>query len=145
MKKFVFLTAILFLAACGSPYNTNDDSNEASTLQDQSVEEKHAEYLAKYEWTPLKKTAQSEDKIDYLPERMAQLKRSGLDLSKYEGKTVRKTTYELEEKQQNGSGISVTIYEIDGTIIGAVGVLKGMSPGIFPIEDKARLIEEGRL
>lgn len=61
------------------------------------------------------------------------------------GKEAVITTYTLKEKQLHGYKLFATIYEIDGELVGGYGGLKNGEPGIFSLDDKERLIEQGTL
>ncbi|MFE7064055.1 hypothetical protein ACFVAD_18135 [Sutcliffiella sp. NPDC057660] len=45
----------------------------------------------------------------------------------------------------DGNNMYISIYEVEGIIIGGHGHLHGWSPGIFSLEDKERLRSEGIL
>ncbi|WP_407647342.1 DUF4830 domain-containing protein [Gracilibacillus oryzae] len=85
--------------------------------------------------------------MNYYPERISMIQSGGLDLEAYnkKGKEATITTYRLKEKQQNGDKLSATIYEIDGKIIGGYGGLENWDPGIFRLDDKKRLMKEGKI
>ncbi|MGP4077257.1 DUF4830 domain-containing protein [Halobacillus sp. K22] len=140
MKRLLLLTLAIFMISCGNDMKSDSameqfDDNKGETSHE--IPEEHVDYISSYGWRIKKWNDQSVEIIDYLPELMAQLRRNGVDLYEYEGKKVKKTTYTLEEEQENGREIFAVIYEIDGKIIGSEGIMEGRVPGGFPLKEGA--------
>ncbi|WP_404356538.1 DUF4830 domain-containing protein [Cytobacillus firmus] len=127
---FLFLTISLILAGCSSDVK-------------KEIAKKHEEYLSSSGWHVESKTSDEIKTINYYPESLESLKIAGLDLEPYQGKEVKIITYLLKEGQTNGDKMSASIYEMDNEIIGGHGILENWSPGLFSLEDRKRLIEEG--
>ncbi|WP_417897670.1 DUF4830 domain-containing protein [Bacillus haimaensis] len=116
--------------------------------------EEHKKYLDSYGWhIRAMENGEMINLNDYLPETLQMYKEVGLDLEEYKNKEVKVTRYLLKEKQRKGENASIfdgnnmyiSIFEVEGIIIGGHGHLEDWSPGIFSLEDKERLRSEGIL
>ena len=105
----------------------------------------HKDYLSQYGWHIKSKCNTSTEIVNYYPEQIETFQSRGLNLEPYNNKDIEATitSYRLIEKQQNGDTLSVSIYEIDGEIVGGYGALENWTPGIFSLDDKERLLDEG--
>ncbi|WP_046174215.1 DUF4830 domain-containing protein [Domibacillus indicus] len=102
----------------------------------------HKTYAESLGWHLDKKETEETNIIDYTPELYESLAAAGLDLAPYDGEEVTASTYSLQEKQKNGEGISLVIYESNNRVIGAVGVLEDWTPGVFSPRENKELIEK---
>ncbi|MFF2089295.1 hypothetical protein [Paenibacillus sp. NPDC058174] len=99
----------------------------------------HVEYLQSLGWHIEEKfNERKQETKNFLPAVNA-----GIDLKPY--KEIDITTYLLKEKQKKGKKIYASIYEYNGRIIGGNGQLEEWEPGVFPLNDKERLIDEGTI
>ena len=113
----------------------------------ETITKSHQEYLLQYGWHIKSKCRTSTKVVHYYPEFIKTLQSGGLNLEPYnkKGKEAIITTYTLKEKQQNGDKLSAIMYEIDGNLVGGYGALENWEPGIFSLDEKERLIEEGKI
>lgn len=126
-KLIFFLLALLVLTGCN-----NSNINEA-----------HKAYLTKYDWH-VKKQVEIEDvEFDYAEEQLANYRVNNLTFfDDYAGQKVRRTIYELEEKDMEREHLKAVLYEIDGNVIGGHGIVPSWTPGVFHLNDKNRLLNE---
>ena len=115
------------------------------TQATETISKSHEEYLLQYGWHIKSKCNTSIEIINYYPEQIETLQSGGFNLEPYNNKGIEATitSYRLIEKQQNGDMLSATIYELDGEIVGGFGGLENWTPGIFSLDDKERLLDEG--
>ena len=115
------------------------------TQANDTISKSHEEYLLQYGWHIKSKCNTSTEIVNYYPEQIETLQTGGFNLESYNNKGIEATitSYRLIEKQQNGDTLSATIYEIDGNLVGGYGRLENWTPGIFSLDDKERLIDEG--
>ena len=115
------------------------------TQANDTISKSHEEYLLQYGWHIKSKCNTSTKIVHYYPELIETLKSGGLNLEPYNNKGIEATitSYRLIEKQQNGDTLLAIIYEIDGELAGGYGALENWTPGVFSLDDKERLIDEG--
>ena len=133
-KLRIFLLIILFILLAGC----NSDTTSNAT-----VEEAHKNYISSFGWSIDSKLSEVSETIQYRPELIGNLKAAGIDLGPFQGKEATITTYLLEEKQKTDDHLRVTIFEVDGRIIGGYGSLENWEPGLFSLEGKERLVRDG--
>ena len=124
--------------------NEQTSAGECTQAND-TISKSHKDYLSQYRWHIKSKCNTSTEIVNYYPEQIETLQIGGLNLEPYNNKGIEATitSYRLIEKQQNGDTLSATIYEIDGNLVGGYGGLENWTPGIFSLDDKERLIDEG--
>jgi len=102
---------------------------------------KHIVFLKSHGWNIEEKISErTQDTKDFV-DLSATI--AGIDLKPY--KEIHITTYLLEEKQKTGKKIYASIYQVYEDIIGGYGHLENWEPGVFSLEDKERLINEGTI
>lgn len=127
--RLIGLWLIFVLAGCGGA--------------DKDIKESHQTYLSSFGWTIDSKGEETTEILRHAPEQIDNLKATGMDFSPYQEKEAFITTYLLKDEQKHGDDMWVKVYEIDGQIIGGYGILEGWDPGLFSIDDKERLVEDG--
>ncbi|WP_199616392.1 DUF4830 domain-containing protein [Paenibacillus alkalitolerans] len=132
MHKIFFITLCTFALLIGCGKGTTEE-----------ISEKHIQYFDSFGWHVKDKISEKLEVMNYLPELIQTLRIAGLDLEPYKNKELVITTYVLKEKQKTGKKMYVSIYEIEGKIIGGHGGLEDWSPGAFALTDKQRLINDG--
>jgi len=152
MRYFVvttfFVLTLSILVWLTLDFESNKHSNDPDCHNtNETISKSHQQYLSKYGWNIKTKRSTCKKVVDYYPEVISTLQSGGLNLEPYnrKGKKAVITTYTLKEKQLNGDKLSATIYEIDGELVGGYGGLENWKPGIFSLDDKERLIEQGTL
>ena len=115
------------------------------TQATETISKSHEEYLLQYGWHIKSRCNTSTEIVNYYPERIETLQSGGLNLEPFNNKGIEATitSYRLIEKQQSGDTLSATIVEIDGELVGGYGGLENWTPGIFSLDDKERLLDEG--
>ena len=115
------------------------------TQATETISKSHEEYLLQYGWHIKSKCNTSTEIVNYYPERIVTLQSGGLNLEPFNNKDIEATitSYRLIEKEQSGNTISATIVEIDGELVGGYGSLENWTPGIFSLDDKEGLLDEG--
>ena len=140
----ITLAVLVWMSRDSNPLNEQLSYGDCSNTTEE-ISKSHREYLLSYGWHIKSICNSSKEFVHYYPESIESMQIGGLNLEPYNnsGKEATKTTYVLKEKQKNGDRLSVTIYEIDGKLIGGYGILDNWDPGIFSLSEKDRLIEEG--
>lgn len=123
----------------------SQSSNLKCDRKSEDISENHQQFIEQYGWHFKYKCRTSIAELNLFPETIQTLQTSGLNLEPYNnnGKEAKKTSYTLKEKQQSGDKLSAIIYEIDGKLVGGYGVLDNWDPGIFSLDEKERLIDQG--
>lgn len=117
-------------------------SNENSKEINGDISEEQRQYLLTYGWNINYKHNEETSTLNYYPERIESLNTAWSDFEPYNGNEVKVTSYILVEKQKNADKKFANIYEVEGKIIGGVGVMENGSVGHFSLDSKRRLIDD---
>ena len=130
IRIFFILIGLLFIAGCSQ----------------ERLNEQHEQYLSNKGWH-IKEPIKVETHILEIPnEILSNYEASGITfLGEYLGKKVTEHSYELKEKDIGGNRLKAVVFESDGEMIGGYGILPSWTPGIFNLDDKERLINEGMI
>ncbi|MBS4217484.1 DUF4830 domain-containing protein [Bacillus sp. FJAT-49711] len=132
IRKFIMIVVgILIISGCGQ----------------KSLNERHQQYLTNKGWK-IKGIIEVETFIlEETPDELL----SGFEansitiFNEYLGKEVTQYIYELKEKDIEGKRLNAIIYEEKEKIIGGHGLLPSWTLGLFNLDDKQRLINEGKI
>ena len=127
MKKLlvIILSFTFVLVAC-----TNED-----------IDKEHLAYIENLGWTIKSFHSSEQIIIDDIPPEMFESDRA-VNMSfmeKYVGKKLTVTSYQLSEKDLEGKNYFSYVYEYEGKIIGAGGVLRAFPGGMFNLADKEEI------
>jgi hypothetical protein len=117
---FLIVCMSILLTACG-----ND------------IPDGHEELLEDNGWS-----IQAQDSQDTLlvkdvePMNAMNMRKAGFDISLYEGKEITVTHYDIKEKYKGEHELQAAVYELNGEIIGSVGVVENAEPGVVSLDKK---------
>jgi hypothetical protein len=121
--RFPFLLIIcmsVLLTACG-----ND------------IPDGHEELLEDNGWSIHAQASQDTLLVkDIEPMNAMNMRKAGFDISLYEGKEITVTHYNIKEKYKGEHELQAAIYELNGEIIGSVGVVENADPGVVSLDQK---------
>lgn len=123
----LLLLGIVWLSGCAS-----DD-----------IDTQQQQYLSSKGWEIKSLDEVEQTTLDTPDEVLENYEASGVTfLREYNGKEVTIHTYSLKEKDAEGASLKAYVYEAEDVIIGGYGILPSWTPGMFHLDDKARLIEQ---
>lgn len=110
------------------------------------VDVEHREYLEANEWNA-KKLLESGEHLFNEPEELLENYRVNdlIFFDDYAGKEGMKFVYVLKQRDEEGEPVKAVLFTVDGKLIGGYGILPSWTPGVFSLEDKPRLLEEGKV
>ncbi|MEL3971491.1 DUF4830 domain-containing protein [Rossellomorea oryzaecorticis] len=117
---FLIIFTSVLLTACGK-----------------DIPDGHEELLEDNGWS-----IQAQDSQDTLlvkdvePMNAMNMRKAGFDISLYEGKEITVTHYDIKEKYKGEHELQAAIYELNGEIIGSVGVVENAETGVVSLDQK---------
>ncbi|WP_179884901.1 DUF4830 domain-containing protein [Bacillus sp. AFS015802] len=130
--KLSMIVFIILLTGCTPDTDSEED-----------IKESHQNYISSFDWSIDSKISAVSETLHQRPELIDSLKAAEFDLGPVQGEEAVITTYLLNEKQTNGDDLRVSVYEVDGEIIGGYGVLENWVPGVFSLDSKEQLVSDG--
>ncbi|WP_175989302.1 DUF4830 domain-containing protein [Bacillus sp. Marseille-Q1617] len=101
------------------------------------IPDEHEEFIEENGWNIQSQDAKDTLVVDDIePMNAMNMRKAGFDISLYEGKEITVTHYDLKEKFNGEHDLQAAIYELNGEIIGGVGVVEGATPGIVSLDQE---------
>lgn len=102
----------------------------------EKIKEEHVTYIDNLGWTIESFELNRQETVEIVKDTIENYRAANINfIENYEGKELNVTRYKLKEKDLEGDNILVDLYEYEGNIVGAIGILTNTTPGIFNFTD----------
>lgn len=107
-----------------------------TACNNEKIKEEHVTYIDNLGWTIESFESNRQETVEIVKDTIENYRAANINfIENYAGKELNVTRYKLKEKDLEGENILVALYEYEGNIVGAIGILPNTTPGIFNLTE----------